>query len=409
MNEPAEPAPRPLDPASAALGVQLSYAFERREQRGADLRNALFELLAAVFDGGSIRQAAQALGLSYRHVWGALKQWEQTLGQPLIVWSQGQRARPTEFAERLLWAERRARARMQPHIEALRSDLARVLADARDERQLLLTVRASHDIALPVLQQHAADSAALHLDIRFQGSVECLRALNERQCLVAGFHVPALRGAAPVFAKALKPLLKPGLHKLIGCARRTQGLMLRREHAALVRTFPDIARHPLRFVNRQTGSGTRMLIDHLMLEHALNPADLAGFETHTEDTHVAVAACVASGLADVGLGIEAAALEFGLHFVPLVEEDYFLACLKSNLEHPSVLRLRELLAGSAWSDVLSRVPGYRPASAPGKVLVMTAALPWWRFAKAKARGKAVDKAAEKAAEKAPSNAAPARA
>jgi putative molybdopterin biosynthesis protein len=385
----------PKPKTSHPPGVQLHYTFAPGEQRGAEMGNPLFELLGAVLEGGSIRHAAQLLGCSYRHAWGLLKQWEQTLGQPLVLWSQGQRARPTEFAERLLWAERRARARMQPHIEALRSDLARVLADARDEQQLLLTVRASHDIALPVLQQHAADAAALHLDIRFQGSVDALRALNARQCLVAGFHVPALRCAAPVFAKALKPLLKPGLHKLIGCSRRTQGLMLRREHAARVRTFADIARQHLRFANRQNGSGTRMLIDHLVQEHEIDTRDLVGFDEHTEDTHVAVAACIASGLADVGVGIEAAALAFGLHFVPLVEEDYFLACLKPDLEHPSVLRLRELLAGAAWGEVLAHVPGYRAASAPGKVLVMTAALPWWRYTKAKAKaardaGPAVD-------------------
>jgi putative molybdopterin biosynthesis protein len=368
---------------SSATGVQLRYAFAPGEQRGAEMANPLFELLAAVLDGGSIRHAAQILGCSYRHAWGLLKHWEQTLGEPLVIWSQGQRARPTAFAERLLWAERRARARMQPHIEALRSDLARVLADARDERQQLLIVRASHDLALPVLQQHAAEAAALHLDIRFQGSVDALRALNDRQCLVAGFHVPALRGAAPVYAKALKPLLKPGLHKLIGCSRRTQGLMVRREHATLIRGFADLAHHPVRFANRQMGSGTRLLIDHLVQEHALDTSQLLGFAEHTEDTHVAVAACIASGLADAGIGIEAAALEFGLHFVPLVEEDYFLACLKPDLEHPAVLRLREVLVGAAWRDALARVPGYRPASAPGKVLMMTAALPWWRYTKAK--------------------------
>jgi molybdate-binding protein len=117
--------------------------------------------------------------------------------------------------------------------------------------------------------------------------------------------------------------------------------MLRREHAALVRALPDIVRQRLRFVNRQNGSGTRMLVEHLVQEHAMNASELAGLETYTEDTHVAVAACVASGLADVGLGIEAAALEFGLHFVPLVEEDYFLACLRPDLEHPAVLWLRE--------------------------------------------------------------------
>ena len=368
-----------------SLGLHLKYAFEAGEQHGAALSNPLFDLLAAVLEGGSIRHAAQALGCSYRYVWGSLRKWEETLGEPLIIWSQGQRARPTQFAERLLWAERRARTRMQPHIEALRSNLARVLADARDQRHQLLTVRASHDIALPVLQQHAADAADLHLDIRFQGSVDSLRALNDRQCLIAGFHVPLLRGAAPVFAKALKPLLKPGIHKLIGCSRRIQGLMVRREHAAIVRALPDVMRHGLRFVNRQPGSGTRMLVDHLMQQHCIDPGALQGYHGLTEETHVSVAACVASGLADAGIGVEAAALQFGLHFAPLIEENYFLACLKPSLTHPAVQRLCTLLAGESWNRILANLPGYQPAFAPGKVLVMTAALPWWRFAKAKVR------------------------
>src|ERR1700733_1191985 len=157
---------------SSALGLHLHYSFEPGAQRGAALGNPLFDLLAAVLDGGSIRHAAQTLGCSYRYLWGSLRKWEQTLGEPLILWSQGQRARPTQFAERLLWSERRARTRMPPHIEALRTDLARVLADARDQRHQLLIVRASHDIALALLQRHVAETVDLHLDVRFQGSVD---------------------------------------------------------------------------------------------------------------------------------------------------------------------------------------------------------------------------------------------
>jgi putative molybdopterin biosynthesis protein len=363
--------------AEPSLGLHLRYAYEPGEQSGATLGNPLFDLLTAVLELGSIRHAAQSLGCSYRYLWGSLRKWEEKLGEPLIIWSQGQRARPTQFAEKLLWAERRARTRLQPHIEALRSDLARVVGEARDQRHQLLSVQASHDMALSVLQKHVAGTADLHLDIRFQGSEDALRGLSDRQCLVAGFHVPVLRGAAPVFAKALKPLLTPGRHKLIGCSRRMQGLMVRREHAALIRTFPDVVRHRLRFVNRQTGSGTRMLIDHLLHAHSMNPAELPGYDGLTEQTHVAVALCVASGLADAGVGVEAAALEFGLHFAPLVEENYFLACLKGNLGHIAVQRLCAALAGEGWRDILANLPGYRPALAPGKVLVMTEALPWW--------------------------------
>ena len=84
-------------------GVHLQYSFQPLGQRGAELHNPLFELLSAVAEHGSIQHAAKALGASYRHVWGACKHWESVLGEPLMHWVQGQPARLTPFAERLLW------------------------------------------------------------------------------------------------------------------------------------------------------------------------------------------------------------------------------------------------------------------------------------------------------------------
>jgi putative molybdopterin biosynthesis protein len=81
---------------------------------------------------------------------------------------------------------------------------------------------------------------------------------------------------------------------------------------------------------------------------------------------------------DAGVGVEAAALQFGLHFVPLVEESYFLACLDSSVEHAAVQRLREVLAGPGWRAILANLPGYQPAPAAGSLLVIEDALPWWR-------------------------------
>ena len=365
-------------PARTTLGVHLRYGYDRGEQQGAELGHPLFDLLAAVAAGGSIRQAANTLGISYRYAWGSLRKWEQTLGVSLIGWSQGQKARLTRFAERLLWAERRARTRVQPHIEALRVDLGRVLDEARAARHPLLRVCASHDLALPVLQRHAEESALLDLELTFQGSAHALRSLNEQQCVVAGFHVPALEAAAPVFARTLKPLLKPRAHRLIGCSRRMQGLMMRREHAALVRTFPDVVRHRLRFASRQAGSGTRMLIEHLQQAHSISSAELTGGFDPAEHSHRAVALCIASGVADAGVGVEAAALQFGLHFVPLVEESYFLACRTRDADDPGVVRLREILGGARWREILANLPGYRPDPDAGQLLEVDRALAWWR-------------------------------
>ncbi len=91
--------------------IVLSYQWaspgtEPVRNRQSPLRNPLMDLLQAVRDAGAIGGAAKSLGLSYRHVWGELKRWEQSLGQPLILWEKGQAARLTGFADKLLWAER---------------------------------------------------------------------------------------------------------------------------------------------------------------------------------------------------------------------------------------------------------------------------------------------------------------
>jgi putative molybdopterin biosynthesis protein len=356
-------------------GIHLQYTFESDGQRGADVHNPLFELLLAVEQHGSIRHAASALGASYRHVWGQLKRWEALLGEPLVSWTQGQPARLTPFASRLLWAERRARTRLTPHIEALRAELERVLGDALDGSQQVLAMAASHDLALPALRELASAAQGLHIELRFAGSLDCLRALAAGRCLVAGFHVPRLADGSPLFAAALKPLLKPGRHKLIGCMQRQQGLIVAAGNPLGIAGVGDLARAGLRFVNRQRGSATRLLMDHLLDAQGI---EAPGHLDRAEDSHVAVAAAVASGLADAGPGIEAAARQFGLGFVPLLAEDYFLVCLKEALDHPAVQRLREVLASAAWSDALSALPGYTPLRC-GEVLSLTQALPWWRF------------------------------
>jgi putative molybdopterin biosynthesis protein len=357
--------------------VHLQYSFEPRGQRGAQIENPLFELLSSLQAEGSIRHAAQAMGASYRHVWGALKRWEAVLGRPLVRWAKGQPAQLTPFAQRLVWAERQARTRMTPHIEALRAELEQVLAHALDGREQVLQIFASHDLGLPLLRE-LAGAQQLHIGLRFAGSVDALHALSSGRCSVAGFHVPALPSGSPVFAAALKPLLQPGRHKLIGCLRRNQGLMLRKPCPAGVHALGDVASAGLRFVNRQPGSGTRLLMDHLLHSEGISPLQIDGYLERSEDTHVAVAAAIACGQADTGPGIEAAARQFGLHFLPLIEEDYFLVCLKDTLESAAVRALRSSLQGPAWPQALATLPGYTAARA-GEVLSLTEALPWWRF------------------------------
>lgn len=362
--------------------IHLRYGFEAAAQPGANIDHPLFDTLAALQTHGSIKHAAEAMGLSYRHVWGALRRWEEELGQPLVLWNRGTRATLTPYALRLMWAERQARVRMAPHLEALRSELQHAFQQAGEAGFEIVQTAASHDLALPRLQGLAA-RRKVHLSVNFAGSADALRALNEGRCELAGFHVPRLPQGSTVFAEALRPLLKPGLHKLIGSHGRLQGLMVGKS-CPEVPTWQNLCDGKLRFVNRQPGSGTRLLLEHLAQADGNDVHRIDGYDSRVEDTHMAVAATVAAGQADVGLGVEAAAREFGLGFVPLAQEDYFLVCLKPALESAAVVQLREVLASRGWADALAGLPGYS-VQRGGEVLSLTAALPWWSFARPRRR------------------------
>jgi putative molybdopterin biosynthesis protein len=335
------------------------------------------DLLHAVHDSGSISGAAKSLDMSYRHVWGELRKKEADFGHPLVIWNKGQRARLSEFGEKLLWAERQAQARLAPQIEALHADLERVFAVAFDDGANVLSFHASHDDALVKLREHAATHARLHLDVQFTGSVDAIRALNDGRCAMAGFHTRPSPAIGSLAQRTYQPLLQPGLHKIIGFARRTQGLVVRPGNPLGLQSLDDLRRTQARFVNRALGTGTRVLTEELLAEAGLQPQHLAGWEA-VEPSHAAVAQAVASGAADAGMAIEAAAHARGLGFVPLVSEDYYLVCLKSHLAHPATQALLQVLRSREWLKVLGSLAGYTAHHA-GEVLSLGRQLPWWQF------------------------------
>ena len=365
--------------------ISLSYSLDA-DTSGPLIRNPLIDLLQAVRASGSISGAATLLDLSYRHVWGELRRWEERLGQPLLLWEKGRPARLSPFGDKLLWSERQAQARLAPQIEALRAELERTFAVAFDDEAHVLTFHASHDDALTALRQHAAALPAaprLHLDIRFMGSVDAIQALNEGRCIMAGFHTPRGAPVGSLAERTYQPLLQPGLHKLIGFATRTQGLMVRPGNPHRIQGLADLNKAGVRFVNRALGTGTRVLLDELLAAEDLAAADVRGYHD-VEPSHAAVAQAVAAGGADAGLGIEAAARARGLDFVPLINEDYHLVCLKEALDEAPVAALRALLASPGWAHELNALPGYQ-ASHAGEVRSMASVLPWWQFKQPKRR------------------------
>ena len=357
--------------------IKLDYSFTHDGSGTAPhLDNALFTLLRAIRASGSISRSAAALGLSYRHVWGELKRWESALGHTLIEWVKGRRARLSPFGEKLLWAEERARARIGPQVQSLAAELERAFAVAFDTHTHVLPVCASHDLALPLLRDDLA-AQGVHLDLRYAGSLDALAALTAGRALLAGFHVNDDHPAGSLTARAFKRALTPGTHKLIDFARRRQGLIVPTGNPQQLTGLADLVRGAVRFVNRQRGSGTRVEFDQLLAAAQIDPVAINGYGTE-ETTHLAVAAAVASGAADAGFGIEAAALHYQLGFVPLANEHYYLVCLKETLAHPAVKLLTAHLESAAWRSRIGALPGYL-LDAPGTITALTRALPWYRW------------------------------
>ena len=173
--------------------------------------------------------------------------------------------------------------------------------------------------------------------------------------------------------RSFGPWLRLGKEKLIRVAQRTQGLIVAPGNPLGIRSLDDLAR--VRFVNRAPGAGTRVLLDQLLADRGIDAGRIDGYQRQ-EATHLSVATCVASGAADAGFGIEAAARQQGLDFVPVVQEEYFFACSADTVDKPVALQLREALASPAWREVLARLPGYS-ATEPGSVVSLRRTLPWY--------------------------------
>jgi putative molybdopterin biosynthesis protein len=179
-------------------------------------------------------------------------------------------------------------------------------------------------------------------------------------------------------ARTYKPLLKPGQHKLIGFATREQGLMVAPGNPLRLQSLLDVCNTRVRYVNRSPGTGTRLLLDQCLQVLGLQASDLKGY-AHEENSHAAVAACIAAGQADAGLGIASAAQVHGLDFVPLYPERYWLVCLASAVDSEPVRQLRAMLSDPAWLGRLQAMPGYSTSADAGQVQSLRSMLPWWQF------------------------------
>jgi putative molybdopterin biosynthesis protein len=221
----------------------------------------------------------------------------------------------------------------------------------------LVVAVGSHDLALELLaQQLNADAAAPDVMTLTMGSLEGLIALRQGLGDVAGCHLldPETGEYNVPYARHLFPGRRLAFVTL---AHREQGLLVRHHLATCVHGVPDLLDVHARFVNRNAGSGTRLWLDHLLADAGIAPESLVGYEREVT-THTEAALAVASGQADASLGIRAAAMRYGLDFVPLFHERYDFVIPKERLDEPILARVLDHMRRAEFKRAVTRLGGY---------------------------------------------------
>jgi len=231
----------------------------------------------------------------------------------------------------------------------------RLLRSMQDiERSLVIT--GSHDPLLDeiadIMKQRWPDS---RISSSHVGSMGGILAVKRGEAHLGGIHL--LDEASGVYnIPYLQRFFPDGGVVLIECVQRTQGLMVQPGNPLGITGLSDLARAG--YVNRQKGSGTRILLDYLLKQTGVDSSAINGY-AREEYTHSSVAASIAAGTADTGLGIYSVAKAFGLDFVPIYQEQYDLLVLEDALQLDALKKLLDVLRSDAFAQRLAKLGGYK--------------------------------------------------
>ena len=232
--------------------------------------------------------------------------------------------------------------------------------------QNTLVVIGSHD---PLLDELAdmlhLENPELYMSSSHVGSMGGIMAIRRGEAHAAGCHLLDT-GDGSYNRSFIKKYFPRGGVKLISCVGRQQGLMVAGGNPLNIQKFSDIARGGVRYVNRQKGSGTRILTDYLCAREGLDPAAIYGYDRE-ELTHTSVAAQIVSGSADVGMGIYSAAKLYGLDFIPICIEEYDLIIPDHAWETPMVRQMIATLKSDAFREKILAMGGYTIED-PGEII-----------------------------------------
>jgi molybdopterin molybdotransferase/putative molybdopterin biosynthesis protein len=237
--------------------------------------------------------------------------------------------------------------------EPIEAELLRPLSSI--ENTIIAT--GSHDNSIDVLADLLkASGTGITLSSNHVGSLGGLMAIKKKVCHIAGSHLLDTTDGSYNISWIKKYLPDTNI-RLVNLVSREQGLIVQSGNPKHINDLSDIARDDISFINRQVGSGTRILLDYKLKNLDIEPSNINGYENE-EFTHMSISAAVLSGAADAGLGIYAAATALNLDFIPIVTEQYDLVIPEEHIQTEMIRTLLNIINTDIFKSRVHALGGY---------------------------------------------------
>jgi molybdate-binding protein/molybdenum-dependent DNA-binding transcriptional regulator ModE len=303
----------------------------------------VMQILKDITEGRTLMATAARSKINYRNLIDLLTRLESALEVKIVERVKGHGTLLTNSGDKLLSFLEAKSAELMQKSRAYQDGLLQEMHSLKEGVQSKWVFYSSSD---PIIQATVASLPGI--DLKIAGSGESLDRLLSGDADIAGYHVSTESDSRVIY----KRLVKNGI-EIFPVMKRTQGLITKKGNPLGIKTIHDLCNPKIRFINRQIGSGTRLLLDTMLLQEDIEPLSINGY-LQEEYTHSAVATAILANKVDVGLGVKNVAIEEGLGFVPIKDEIFFLAMKEGVLSEAIISRLIRKIRKSS-----SETAGYK--------------------------------------------------
>ena len=297
------------------LNLKPTLEFKDSNGGGESINLALvMQILKDITEGRTLMATAERSNINYRNLIDLLTKLESALEVKVVERVKGHGTLLTGPGDKLLNFLEAKSVELAQKSRAYQDGLFQEMHSLKQSVKSKWVFYSSSD---PIIQNTVASLSGI--DLKIAGSGESLERLLSGDADIAGYHVSTESDSRVIY----KRLIKNGI-EIFPVMKRTQGLITKKGNPLSINSIHDLCNPKIRFINRQIGSGTRLLLDTILLEEDIEPSSINGY-LQEEYTHSAVATAILANKVDVGLGVKNIAVAEGLGFVPIKDEIFFLA------------------------------------------------------------------------------------